>query len=99
MTFLRTTTVVAPALMQARIFSTMMPSTGPRIRDKMGPINGGLNSQSGQMEISFSFQTGDGPTGSDTWAKLTQEYLEKQIAITLDSAVISAPVIHGVTPY
>src|SRR5690625_6333323 len=36
-TFLRTTTVVAPALIQARILSTMMPSTGPRIRDKIGP--------------------------------------------------------------
>ena len=72
--------------------------TGNEI-DTNSPINGGLNSQTGQMEISFSFQTGDGPTGSDTWAKLTDEYLEKQIAITLDSAVISAPVIQGVTPY
>lgn len=72
--------------------------TGNEI-DTNSPINGGLNSQSGQMEISFSFQTGDGPTGSDTWAKLTDEYLQKQIAITLDSAVISAPVIQGVTPY
>lgn len=72
--------------------------TGNEI-DTNSPINGGLNSQTGQMEISFSFQTGDGPTGSDTWAKLTDEYLQKQIAITLDSAVISAPVIQGVTPY
>lgn len=72
--------------------------TGNEI-DTNSPINGGLNSQTSQMEISFSFQTGDGPTGSDTWAKLTDEYLQKQIAITLDSAVISAPVIQGVTPY
>ena len=72
--------------------------TGNEI-DTNSPINGGLNSQTGQMEISFSFETGDGPTGSDTWAKLTDEYLQKQIAITLDSAVISAPVIQGVTPY
>ena len=63
------------------------------------PINGGLNPQTGQMEISFSFQTGDGPSGSETWANLTQEYLQRQIAITLDSAVISAPVIQGATPY
>lgn len=72
--------------------------TGNEI-DTNSPINGGLNSQTGQMEISFSFETGDGPTGSDTWAKLTDEYLQKKIAITLDSAVISAPVIQGVTPY
>src|SRR5699024_11676183 len=72
--------------------------TGNEI-DTDSPINGGLNPQSGQMEISFSFQTGDGPSGSDTWAKLTEEYLQQQIAITLDSEVISAPVIEGVTPY
>jgi preprotein translocase subunit SecD len=76
---------------------------GPRLTgneiDTDSPINGGLNPQSGQMEISFSFQTGDGPSGSDTWAKLTEEYLQQQIAITLDSEVISAPVIQGVTPY
>lgn len=72
--------------------------TGNEI-DTNAPINGGLNPQTGQMEISFSFQTGDGPSGSETWANLTQEYLQRQIAITLDSAVISAPVIQGATPY
>ena len=50
------------------------------------------------MEINFAFKTGDGPNGSQTWATLTQEYLQKQVAITLDSAVISAPVIQGATP-
>ncbi len=72
--------------------------TGNEI-DTDKPINGGMNSQSGQMEISFAFKTGDGPNGSETWAKLTEEYLQKQVAITLDSAVISAPVIQGATPY
>lgn len=72
--------------------------TGNEI-DTNSPINGGLNPQSGQMEISFSFKTGDGPNGSQTWADLTQEHLNDQIAITLDSAVISAPVIQGATPY
>ena len=72
--------------------------TGNEI-DTNSPINGGLNPQSGQMEISFSFKTGDGPNGSQTWSDLTQEHLNDQIAITLDSAVISAPVIQGATPY
>lgn len=72
--------------------------TGNEI-DNNAPINGGYNPQTGQMEISFSFKTGDGPSGSATWADLTQEYLQRQIAITLDSAVISAPVIQGQTPY
>ncbi|MDK4266903.1 protein translocase subunit SecD [Corynebacterium accolens] len=72
--------------------------TGNEI-DTNSPINGGLNPQSGQMEISFSFKTGNGPNGSQTWADLTRKHLNDQIAITLDSAVISAPVIQGATPY
>ena len=72
--------------------------TGNEI-DTNSPINGGLNPQSGQMEISFSFKTGDGPNGSQTWADLTRDHLNDQIAITLDSGVISAPVIQGATPY
>lgn len=71
--------------------------TGNEI-DTNKPIDGGLNSQTGQMEISFAFKDGDGPNGSETWSKLTQENLQKQVAITLDSAVISAPVIQGATP-
>ena len=71
--------------------------TGNEI-DTNSPIQGGLNPQTGQMEIGFAFKTGDGPNGSQTWATLTQEYLQKQVAITLDSAVISAPVIQGATP-
>ncbi|MER0082580.1 protein translocase subunit SecD [Corynebacterium sp. KPL2861] len=72
--------------------------TGNEI-DTNSPINGGLNPQSGQMEISFSFKTGDGPNGSQTWADITRDHLNDQIAITLDSGVISAPVIQGATPY
>lgn len=37
--------------------------TGNEI-DTNKPINGGLNPQTGQMEISFAFKTGDGPNGS-----------------------------------
>lgn len=72
--------------------------TGNEI-DTNAPITGGMNSKTGQMEIGFSFKTGDGPNGSETWADLTQNYLKKQVAITLDSGVISAPVIQGATPY
>lgn len=72
--------------------------TGNEI-DTDRPINGGFNQHSGQMEISFAFKTGSGSSGAQTWADLTEEYLQQQIAITLDSNVISAPVIQGVTPY
>lgn len=72
--------------------------TGNEI-DTNAPISGGLNPQTGQMEIGFSFKTGEGPSGSQTWADLTAAYLQKQVAITLDSAILSAPVIQGMTPY
>ena len=40
----------------------------------------------------------DGEQGSATWSDLTNQYLQQQIAITLDSEVISAPVIQAATP-
>lgn len=71
--------------------------TGNEI-DTNRPITGGFNAQSGQMEISFAFKSGDGEEGSATWSSLTSQYLQQQIAITLDSQVISAPVIQSATP-
>lgn len=71
--------------------------TGNEI-DTNKPITGGLNSQTGQMEISFSFKSDNGDQGSATWSQLTQEYLQQQVAITLDSQIISAPVIQSATP-
>ncbi|PME08470.1 preprotein translocase subunit SecD [Corynebacterium ulcerans] len=71
--------------------------TGNEI-DTNRPITGGLNSQTGQMEIGFSFKSENGDQGSATWADLTQKYLRKQVAITLDSQIISAPVIQSPTP-
>lgn len=50
------------------------------------------------MEISFSFNSSGGETGAQTWSELTTEYLQQQVAITLDSQVISAPVIQSPTP-
>lgn len=71
--------------------------TGNEI-DTNRPITGGLNSQTGQMEIGFSFKSENGDQGSATWVDLTQKYLRKQVAITLDSQIISAPVIQSPTP-
>lgn len=75
---------------------------GPRLTgeqiDTSRAITGGYNPKSNQMEISFAFSQAGEPNGSETWAKLTSEMLQKQIAITLDSQVISAPVIQGATP-
>lgn len=93
-----------PYLLQpAPLLNGVTDPEGPRLTgneiDTDSPINGGFNQHSGQMEISFAFKTGSGPSGAQTWADLTQEYLQQQIAITLDSNVISAPVIQGVTPY
>ncbi|GAA1471364.1 protein translocase subunit SecD [Corynebacterium felinum] len=71
--------------------------TGEEI-DTNRPIAGGLNSQSGQMEINFAFKSDGASQGSATWAKLTTDYLKQQVAITLDSKIISAPVIQSATP-
>ncbi|RNE49260.1 protein translocase subunit SecD [Corynebacterium alimapuense] len=72
--------------------------TGNEI-DTDRPITGGYNSDTGQMEISFAFKTDGDINGSQTWADLTAAYLQSQIAITLDSQVISAPVIQSATPF
>ena len=71
--------------------------TGEQI-DTARPITGGYNPQSSQMEISFAFSQNGDVNGSSTWAALTSEMIGKQIAITLDSQVISAPQIQGATP-
>ncbi|MDO5097823.1 MAG: protein translocase subunit SecD [Corynebacterium sp.] len=70
--------------------------TGDEI-DTGRPITGGLNPHTSQMEITFAFKAGNGDQGSATWAALTQQYLEQQVAITLDSKIISAPVIRAAT--
>ena len=61
-------------------------------------VSHGFSQQAGQNEVSFRFSAGPGDQGSATWSRLTQENLQKQIAILLDGAVISAPVVQGVTP-
>lgn len=71
--------------------------TGDQI-DTTRPITGGFNPQNSQMEISFAFSQSGESNGSQTWAQLTSEMIGQQIAITLDSQVISAPVIQGATP-
>lgn len=75
---------------------------GPRLTgseiDTNRPITGGFNSQTGQMEINFAFKQDGEHNGSSTWAALTAAMLQQQIAITLDSQVISAPQIQSPTP-
>lgn len=77
-------------------------SDGPRLTgeqiDTGRAITGGFNPQSSQMEINFAFSQAGEFNGSSTWAQLTSEMIGQQIAITLDSQIISAPVIQGATP-
>ena len=61
-------------------------------------VSHGFNQQAGKNEVSFRFNAGPGEQGSATWSRLTQENLQRQIAILLDGEVISAPVVQGVTP-
>lgn len=75
---------------------------GPRLTgeqiDTNRQITGGPNVQTGQMEISFAFSQAGEHSGSQTWSQLTSSMIGQQIAITLDSQIISAPVIQGATP-
>ncbi|MDO5029152.1 MAG: protein translocase subunit SecD [Corynebacterium sp.] len=66
--------------------------------DTNAPINGGYDQQSGQIQVSFSFKAGKNDTGARSWTKLTEDYQQQQVAIVLDSKVISAPVIQEPTP-
>lgn len=50
------------------------------------------------MQVSFSFKSGNNDAGARTWTQLTTDYLQRQVAIVLDSEVISAPVIQDPTP-
>ncbi|MEY8565375.1 protein translocase subunit SecD [Corynebacterium sp.] len=71
--------------------------TGDMI-DTNSQIFGGLDSQSGQIKITFRFKTGEATPGGETWQRIGQEYAQKQVAITLDSQVLSAPVMQNPTP-
>lgn len=71
--------------------------TGEQI-DTGSPISGGFNNETAEMEVSFKFKSGQNEPGGSTWAKLTEDYLGKQVAVTLDSQIISAPEIESVTP-
>ncbi|KAB1504512.1 protein translocase subunit SecD [Corynebacterium sp. 320] len=66
--------------------------------DTNSQITGGLDTRSQQMAITFRFKTGDATPGGETWYALGREQLQKQVAIVLDSEVISAPRIQSPTP-
>ncbi|MEV0292520.1 protein translocase subunit SecD [Nocardia sp. NPDC050710] len=49
----------------------------------------GLNPQQARHEVNLEFKSG----GSDAWASLTGEMVNKRVAFVLDSRVVSAPVV------
>ncbi|MFE3293144.1 protein translocase subunit SecD [Rhodococcus sp. NPDC059234] len=69
---------------------------GPSIIDgqEIADASSAFNSQQSRHEVSLSFKSG----GSNTWAQFTAANIGKQAAFTLDSKVVSAPVIQGATP-
>ena len=66
--------------------------------DTNSAITGGYDQNTGDVQVSFSFKSGSNDAGGRTWTQLTTDYLQQQIAIVLDSQVISAPVIQDPTP-
>ncbi len=61
---------------------------------EISDASSGFNSQQSRYEVSLSFKSG----GSSTWAQFTASNIGKQAAFTLDSKVVSAPVVQGATP-
>lgn len=49
----------------------------------------GMNQQQARHEVNLEFKS----EGSDAWAQLTGEYMQKRVAFVLDSEVVSAPVV------
>ncbi|GAA5076734.1 protein translocase subunit SecD [Nocardia iowensis] len=49
----------------------------------------GMNTQQARHEVYLEFKS----AGSDEWAKLTGEYVNKRVAFVLDTKVVSAPVV------
>ncbi|WP_329411175.1 protein translocase subunit SecD [Nocardia vinacea] len=60
---------------------------GQEIKD----ATSGLNQQQARHEVNLEFKSG----GSDAWASLTGEYINKRVAFVLDSKVVSAPVVQS----
>ncbi|MFD4292311.1 protein translocase subunit SecD [Rhodococcus sp. NPDC058505] len=69
---------------------------GPSIIDgqEISDATSQFNTQQARHEVSLTFKSG----GSSTWAQFTAANIGKQAAFTLDSKVVSAPVVQGATP-
>ncbi|EME17532.1 protein translocase subunit SecD [Rhodococcus triatomae] len=69
---------------------------GPSIIDgqDISDASSAFNSQQARHEVSLTFKS----DASNTWAQFTAANIGKQAAFTLDSKVVSAPVIQGATP-
>lgn len=61
---------------------------------EISDASSGFNAQQSRYEVSLSFKS----SGSSTWAQFTSSNIGKQAAFTLDSKVVSAPVVQGATP-
>ncbi|MFF0813947.1 protein translocase subunit SecD [Rhodococcus sp. NPDC003318] len=69
---------------------------GPSIIDgqEIADATSMFNSQQARHEVSLTFKS----DASNTWAQFTSANIGQQAAFTLDSKVVSAPVIQGATP-
>jgi preprotein translocase subunit SecD len=54
-----------------------------------------FNQQQSQWAVDVSFKSG----GSQTWGQLTTDYYQRQLAFTLDTKVVSAPVVQAAGQY
>ncbi|WP_280256698.1 protein translocase subunit SecD [Nocardia wallacei] len=70
---------------------------GPSALDgqQISDATSGYNQQQSQWEVNVKFTS----AGGKTWGQLTDQYYQQRLAFTLDSKVISAPVVQAAGQY
>ncbi|MGV9680905.1 protein translocase subunit SecD [Nocardia sp. NPDC003482] len=70
---------------------------GPSVLDgqQISDASSNFNAQQSQWEVDVKFTS----AGGKTWGQLTDQYYQKRLAFTLDSKVISAPVVQASGQY
>ncbi len=75
------------------LYAIKVPESGkPRVGGKdIDKASTGFNSEDGKVTVNLSMT----PEGSDKWALMTSENIQRQVAITMDNVVYSAPVVQN----
>ncbi len=75
------------------LYAIRVPESGkPRVGGTdIGSASTGFNQEDAKVTVNLQMT----PEGSDKWALMTSENIQRQVAITMDDVVYSAPVVQG----